>query len=462
MSNRPDRITFQSRLDDMITSLRREIKNAQRPAGEYLPSEMALADQYKLSKKSVRKGLDVLVAEGLIVKEHRVGNKIIGPKTAAPQLTLRLGYYPSLEGETDLRELLKQFGRLYPHVKVDTLPLPYTQYPESIREYLDNGWLDVISLNNWNFLETAQSGALDLFEPVKTDPQHYSFLSSVFAHEGMSYARPFIFSPVVLCYNKSLFRELSIPEPDSSWSWSDLADLSVRLKQEHDTIGFYAHIASTNRFPIVLLQNSFRFERQDSGYKYDDPRMWESLRSFRDLIYGQDLFPSFLSESDADAEKLFVSRKAAMLMTTYYSLRFLQDATFEYDLAPLPYQQNAKTLLLVTGLAISRQSPHKQAARQLVEFLTQEAAQLHIRQHTLSIPAHKPSAEWTGPEKGYRPARYHVYREIVPTYGRYEDLNLPIRELDHLRHELKLFWSNLEQAEDVAARLASGARISVY
>ncbi len=454
MSNKPDRVTFQKRLDEMVSTLRRDILTSVRPPGDYLPSELALAEQYMLSKKSVRKGLELLVEEGLITKEPRVGNRINAP-APVPKVSLKLGCYPSLDDEMDLKGLLEQFHAQYPHISVDTITLPYTHYPEAIQGYLENGWVDVLSLNTWNFREMLEHGELDRFLPLEPDPEAYSFLGDYLAHEGRLYARPLTFSPVVLCYNKTLFRKWGMPEPDSSWSWKQLAETAAHIQREHQLFGFYAHIASTNRFPIVLLQKHFRFAQEEGGYRYDDPKLWDSLGMFRELIYGQGLSASFLSESDGDAEKLFLQQKTAMVMTTYYGLKMLKQADFEYDLAPLPYEQSAKTLLLVTGLAVNRQSKQKEAARLLVDFLGSAAAQLHIRKETLSIPARKSSAEWDGAETMYRPSRFNLYREIVPTFSSYADLGITMEELHRLRNELKLFWANMEQAQDAAARLAS-------
>ncbi|WJH34885.1 winged helix-turn-helix domain-containing protein [Paenibacillus sp. CC-CFT747] len=96
MSHKPDRITFQTRFTEMVAELRREIVTGIRPKGDYLPSELTLADQYKLSKKSVRKALDILVEEGLITKVPRVGNRIT-PPDSRQTVSLKLGLYPSLE-----------------------------------------------------------------------------------------------------------------------------------------------------------------------------------------------------------------------------------------------------------------------------------------------------------------------------------------------------------------------------
>lgn len=452
MSQKPDRVTFQSRFDEMIQTLRREIIRSERPPGSYLPSELSLAEHYNLSKKSVRKALDLLVEEGLISKVPRVGNRVRMLETQEA-VALTVGCYPSVEGEAQFAELIGRFVTQYPHIKVETVSLPYTDYPDSIKRYLENGWLDVITLNGWNFREIAEHDALDLLEPQTASSGSYPYLHRMCSHEGKMYVQPLIFSPVILCYNKTMFRELGMEEPDSSWSWGQLLDTALRIKQERDIFGFYAHIASANRFTIPLLQRNYRFAGDSPRFLYDDPVLWGCLGEFRDLMYSQGLFPAFLSENDADAEKLFSQQKAAVIMTTYFGLKHLKQVDFDYDLAPLPYEQSARTLLLVTGLAINRFSKQKEAAKLFVDFMSSEASQLYIRQHTLSIPAHKASAEWTGAERLYRPSRYHLYREITPTFGTHVELGLPIRELSRFRDELKLFWSNLETPESVAERL---------
>lgn len=79
MTSKPSRTTFRQRLDEMVTVLRDDIITGRRAAGDYLPSEVALAEQFQLSKNSVRKGLERLVEEKLIEKVPRVGNRIADP-----------------------------------------------------------------------------------------------------------------------------------------------------------------------------------------------------------------------------------------------------------------------------------------------------------------------------------------------------------------------------------------------
>lgn len=452
MSSRPDRITFQNRLNVMINGIRRDILTHKYPAGEFIPSELTLAEQYQISRKSVRKGLDILIDEGLLKKVPRVGN-MINSTDSFQKITIKLGRYPHIERETALQDLLELFHMHYPHIKVETIPLPYDHYIDAAREFINNGWIDALMLNNKHYLEAVDRQALELFEPLDAQPEQYDFLNSVFTNENQLLVKPLIFSPVVLCYNKNLFRHLGLSEPDSSWSWEELTRVATIFIEKMNILGFYADIASLNRFPIILLQNNVAFSPTNQGYNYNDPLLWESLQSFRDLFYVQGIPPAFLSDSDADTEKLFAQQKVAMILTTYFGMNMLKDPEFEYGITPVPYHKDAKTMLLVTGISVSRQSKHKEVAGLLADFLASPSSQLHIRKHTLSIPAHKPSAEWTGPEHIYRPSRFSCYRDIIPSFQSYKDLNIEMQALEAFQKELKLFWSNLESPESVMKRL---------
>ena len=99
-----DRHTFQTRTRHMSADLKQKINSGAYSPGEFLPSELALTEQYKLSKNSVRYVLDELVQEGLIIKIPRVGTQVTKP---ASKETIRFGVYPSLYKEAGMEELIK-------------------------------------------------------------------------------------------------------------------------------------------------------------------------------------------------------------------------------------------------------------------------------------------------------------------------------------------------------------------
>jgi multiple sugar transport system substrate-binding protein len=453
MSEKPSRATFRTRLDETVNTLRDEILTGKRSVGEYLPSEIVLADQFQLSRNSIRKGLDILVSEGYIEKVPRIGNRVTRPLTEGVT-TIKFGYHLSVIKEAEIHELIADFHKLYPHIRVQAFVLPYSGYHAVVQEYMQNDMLDVVTMNNTEYQGFIEDDRADLFEPFETDPELYPFLSRQIDGKGTSFLKPFIFSPVVLCYNRDHFREKGLAEPDSGWNWKDLLDVAVKLADGTDRYSFYFHLLSNNRWPVFLLQSGVRFERNGSGkYGICRSRLMDSLVACRNIIYHQGIFPNFISENDADAEELFLQKKVSMIMTTYLNMNLLQKADFAFDVAPLPFLNDAKSLLLIIGLAMNRNTREKGAAKTLVDYLLSYPAQLKIRQKTLSLPSRKIAAEWMGKELFYRPSRFHMYREIIPSFRLISELHLSITELETLNRELRLFWSRMEDEESVCRRL---------
>lgn len=451
MEDRTGRKTFRSRLDELVHTLREEIVAGQRIPGEFLPSEREFSKQYQLSNLTVRKGLEVLVAEGLIDKIPRVGNKVIGPARASGPVRLQFGYYTSIPRETGIDRLLARFCEANPDIEVQAVPFT-NESPDIVKQYLDNGMFDVITLNNNHFYTYLEQDWTDALEPQRPDPDIYPFLTDSFKHGDKLLVQPFIYSPVILCYNREHFRDSRIPEPDGGWSWERMFDIASQLAIPGERLGFYYHFLSANRWSVFLLQRGGAFEKGENGrIRLSDTDMMEAFRFCRGV---QEHFP-ILSEniSNGDAEQLFVQGKASVIMTSYFHLNFLKDKPVQFDLSPVPHFGRPATLLMNIGLAVNRGSRHKEAAMKLVRFLTSETSQLSIRQQTYSIPALKPAAEWVGGENMYRPSRFSLFREMIASFHPFTDLGIGDKEFRTIEREVKLYWAGLESEESFCSRL---------
>lgn len=447
MSEKTSREEFQAKLDHMVSTLRNQILNNEIMVGDYLPSEQSLAQKFDLSKNSVRKGLETLVSEGLIVKKSRIGNLVVSNKPY-DQVILRVGYYPSLLKEAKFLEIVKQFEGVYPNIKVQTIPLPYEHYQRTVLDFFNSDMIDVVSINYNDFCK-FQLAPDEIFETIDRDEQIYSFLQKPFraSTENQVFVRPFIFSPIVLCYNPKHFEKNHIPLPDSSWRWEDVLAAAKQLSTEVDAdrhCGVYFHPLSLNRWPIFLLQNNVYFEREENGaVSFDKKRLLESVNIIRELFEKQEILQTFLSDSDRDAEKLFIQEKVSMIVSSYFSLNEFKELNLDYDIAPLPYLSYAQTLLLIIGFAINKNSTKVQAAKKFVDFISSDIVQSFIRKQTLSIPSVKMEAEKTGDEQIYKPTRFHLFREIIPTYRLYSDLGVTYHELNEIKNELRLYLSGM-------------------
>jgi multiple sugar transport system substrate-binding protein len=457
MSEKTNREEFQAKLEHMISTLRNQIINEEIKVGEYLPSEQSLAHKFNLSKNSVRKGLETLVSEGLIVKKSRVGNLVVSNKPY-DQVILRVGYYPSLLKEAKFSEIVKQFEQAHPNIKVQTIALPYTHYHRTVLDFFKNDMIDVVSINYNDFCEFPNPE--EIFEPVEYDENIYPFLQKPFESltENKEFVRPFIFSPIILCYNPKYFKNNNLV-PDSSWRWTDVLRVAKQLTEERAGdrhFGVYFHPLSLNRWPIFLLQNNVYFKKEDNGnVAFDGEKLMESVNIIRQLFVEQDILQTFLSDNDRDAEKLFMQEKVSMIVSSYFSLNEFVEADLDYDIAPLPYLTQPQTLLLIIGFAINKNSRKLGAAKKFVDFLSSASVQSFIRRNTLSIPAVKSEAEKSGDEGIYKPSRFQLFREIIPTYCLYSHLGVTYEELGEMNNELRLYLSGMLSENFFVQRLRS-------
>jgi GntR family transcriptional regulator len=69
--------------------LRARVHAAEFAPDDPLPSEERICEQYGVSRITVRRALDALIAQGLIIKRHGVGSFVAEPRTGARSIALR-------------------------------------------------------------------------------------------------------------------------------------------------------------------------------------------------------------------------------------------------------------------------------------------------------------------------------------------------------------------------------------
>jgi multiple sugar transport system substrate-binding protein len=473
---RPTRVEFNYRLRFIVDELRGQIHNGLLQPNSFLPSELKLGEQYKLNKQSVRHALDQLVHEGLVTKIRRVGNRVNEPSkwlagkegvelcastsfvtessVHTSQTVVRFAYHSTLLYQVPLQSLVDSFEQAHQGVQVIMIP---TTFPF---EFADHGLVDVFTITTWDVMKRwGQPGSLDHLTPITyeeaADPKLYdSFLNPSSADNENLIAMPFAFSPIVLCYNRTHFRECGLDEPDHSWTWYTLLKAALLITQKLDIWGFATHIQSINRWPVFLLQNGFRFRPEDPNWRAsDDPLLWESLRVARDLIHKQNRPISLMTEDSSDAEQLFLEGKASMILTTYFGMSRFLESDLDYAIAPLPALSNADTLLVSTGLSIIKTSEQQELSRKFIEHLCSFESQAQIRRQTLTLPAHRQALALTDNLLGNRPSREETYSNIWSRCRHYADLKLDAHTMEAIRHELKSYWAQLEDEVKASERL---------
>ncbi|WP_158301859.1 extracellular solute-binding protein [Paenibacillus mesophilus] len=449
MKVRPTNEQFREKLEQVKVALRSEIIDGKYAPGEFLPSEASLAEAFGMSNRSLRKGLDLLVEEGWIEKIPGVGNKVLTRQT---RVVLKLVCNQVTHRNLLLSELLSRFQAQYPWISVETELYSEIPGPDSVKK------IDLVMIDNFQFLQAIESGGAEKLEPLPVHTGIFSAVSRPFFYEGLPYMQPIIFSPIVLCYNKAHFRENGLQEPNGSWTWNDLVQSAELLTNGNGRYGFCFHGPGINRWPVFLLQSGERFEW--SGRKPNSLRgtkLLESLKLFRSIIENRNMFPLYWSEDSREINQMFLEGRLSMTLNSYMGFNQWMDADPDaipdFDISPVPFIDEPRTLVIALGLGIVRHTPYMEEAKLFLDFMTSFGTQQFIRDETVSIPSLQAVHSTIAPSSMQRPNRYPLFREMLFSYRSYSDLNIPASAFSKLYNHFKAYWANIIDEDELCARI---------
>lgn len=456
------RIRYQTFKDD----LRGEILSGKIKPNEFILPENTLSEQYELSRVSVRKVLAELVEEGLIEKISGKGNRVIIPQNGPTvRETIKLAWF-STSYEIDIvREIINKYKDSQPFADVELTIIPESGYIETISQLIENGdGPDVFMISDSQFLHLLDLQKADLLHPYLSqsmlpEEDSYPKIFELFEYAGQQIITPFLFSPVVICYNENLFEQAGITEKDPIPDWDALLNTAKRCTMDldgDDRIDHYGFCfsSSPHRWPVFMLQNQGSLAASDNECTIDNSNTVEALQFCLDLMYKEQVSPIYSHGSEYLAETLFVKERVAMILSTYYFMNEFRGSSIHWNVRPLPKQKSEGTLLLGGGLGINKHSPRIQLAQSFVDFMVGDEAQSLIKQMGCTIPALRKIAEDDSLlNPSIHPKNYNVFKEIMPFAKTLMELGLSKSETNMLRNEMQLMWMNIESPLDTCQRI---------
>lgn len=448
MKGRTSNEQFRIQLDNMVQTLRSEITGGHYNVGDYLPSEKMLASRFQFGNISVRKGLEQLVEEGLIEKIPKVGNRV--KSTRSRSVTLRLACIYVTWRNCDLQRLLDMFQQKYPWITLEVTEFTRVSELQAFPK------ADLFIIGELHFRQIVENGLTDLLKPLTPDEDVHPLLTKQFVHEDRLLFKPIVYSPIVLMYNKTHFRECGLAEPDGSWKWDDLISAGEKLSEvDEGRYGFCFHVPDINRWPLFLLQSGERFEWDGARLKsIKGTALLDSIKLLKRIMLNQKLFPSFLSERNQDFVKPFLEGKLSMTLLSYLGMNLFVQSNVDYDIAPVPFIHEPLSLMITSAIGISSVTEQTEEAELFVEFLTGEQAQRTIQQHTTSIPSMRSLSPSDAGNEVRRPARFGLYREMLFSMRTHMDLNLTSRELSLVFRQLKQYFANMIDEDELCEEIA--------
>lgn len=315
-------------------------------------------------------------------------------------ITLTLSGWQSNPNEKQLLEqVFNKFERQHPHIKVKHEVIN-DQYMDVIKTRLigdaapDVFYLDSFEaplLMKYGVLEPLNSYINEQFDLEDFEPS----LLEAFQLKERIYGLPKDFSTLALFYNKIEFNKVGLTEPPQSWE--ELREYSQRLTLDKNRDGRkeqygFGLAPELSRLYFLITAFGGRLIDQKENANFFTSGGLKGLQLIIDQ-YRKDKTSAQASDVGASTgSEMFGQGKAAMVIEGPWAIPYLQDnfPKLEFATAEIPTVNNKKgTVAYTVAYVMNKKCKHKEAAWQLISYLTSKEGMKAWAKEGLALPARK-------------------------------------------------------------------------
>lgn len=388
---------------------------------------------------------------------------------AADPVTITWAYWGDDWEAAVNQRMLRVFEREYPQIKVRTEHRPWGQYFSWLKEEWRAGRSpDVMFLNYIpTYAAMGELEPLDRF--AATDAaglsDFYPALLDGFRANGTLFGLPRDNDTKVIYYNKAHFAEAGLPVPKAGWTWEDLRRTAAALTVRDANSPRYGFGFEPDYWWLVWMwQNGGEVlddPMQPGAVLIDSPANTRSVQFLQDLVVTDRVTPPAAQLNTDDMNKLFREGKLSMVFGNHALVPWFANApNLAWDVAPLPQEKLRVNVAGGAGFTISRRSEQKDAAWQLVRFLTSPKAQAILSESGLITPARRSVREDSifMRQQPYQAGVFLAETEIGRPIPNFPGVTELFRVMDD---GLKPVWRGERPAADVLEELAPKVREAI-
>jgi len=156
--------------------------------------------------------------------------------TSKGQVTVRLAtdWLSGARGET-MKVAIPAFQERYPNIKIEVEAIT-GDYWTTVNTQLAAGTIQEVLLSEGNFFQSFKDqGAFTAIDAMlrrdRINMADYSVVPGIYQDKGKQYGMPFQLVASGWFYNRDLFRERGLKEPDENWTWNDVLSAAQALTQ---------------------------------------------------------------------------------------------------------------------------------------------------------------------------------------------------------------------------------------
>ncbi|SDR92382.1 carbohydrate ABC transporter substrate-binding protein, CUT1 family [Paenibacillaceae bacterium GAS479] len=321
------------------------------------------------------------------------------------------------------KELLKQFNAKYPDIEVEVTSKDWETYWTAITAQAAAKTLpDVFKMDEAYLDKYAKLGAMrdltsltadNAFDTSQFEPNVLKKLQT----DGKQYALPRDANTIIMYYNRGIFADAKtnpsgVKPPIGEMTWDEFIKIAQKMTVDKsgktaDEAGFDkknivqwglvmdAALSADSVLESQLWSNGAKLVNDDQSFAMESPEAMEVLNTFSSYITELYAVPNY-GQSQTLSKDPFLSLSTGKVAISFggsWNATEYKQAGIDFETLLPPKFKEEKTVVQVTGNAISPTTKKEKAAWTLVEWMSGSEGQIALAKQGQSIPANKNAAE---------------------------------------------------------------------
>lgn len=318
----------------------------------------------------------------------------------AEEVHLRYLFWANTPEEIPImQEVIKAFEKRNPNIKVEGFSEVGARHYEKLDTMIAGGVApDVIDMAVEFMPFYASRGALLNLQPLIDKDKDFNLkifapkLVQAWKYHGDQYGLPVNAQPLVLYYNKTMFKDAGIDFPTDNWNWNDFLVAAQKLTKREangSTIQWATYLTTWDGHwsPWVYQSGGNILDKTGTRCLLDRPEAKKAISFINDLINKYKIAPQpgAMAIGDYDA---FLTGAIAMHISGRWAVpTYRTIKAFEWDVVRLLKDRRRGIPLYALGTTISSQTKYPQEAYKLAKFVTSKEAQKYFIKGGNMVPA---------------------------------------------------------------------------
>jgi multiple sugar transport system substrate-binding protein len=295
---------------------------------------------------------------------------------------------------------------------------------------------DVVNLD---YDATGQYAAVGALQPIdervaQSDLIHatdfYTQAWQGFQWDSQQVCLPISISGLMVFYNKKLFDDARLAYPQSGWNWDEFLADARALTQGADQFGVAIEPEFNNLLPFIWQNGGDLLTADGKKLAIDSAAGQAAVRLFVDLQSKYHAAPDQEAMESQEPPDRFISGRLGLLVDSRAAVPTLRTITdFDWDVAPLPRQQQAANILKADGLCLPAKAANPDLAWNLMEFAASADGQTILSTAGRIVPSNRAVSQSPAfLDPNARPANSQVWLDeianirLVPALPHWPDI----------------------------------------